>query len=171
MALPGYGVARTTLDLDVAIYFTSQQDILDFLHELEKYNIKTAQVPKSDHLLFVIFSKDYPDEAEIWLAPCDAFSWNEEIIKRIRLIDNESKINILSPEDYITTKLARADRSSVDIQDILEILLAQENKIEWDYLLRRVNNLQLFPDFHNILLHILKNKPDFNIPHEFIQPQ
>ena len=164
IALPGYGVTRTTLDLDVAISFQSEIDISNFLSELEKYNVKTAQVPNITHLVFVIFCLDVPDEAEIWLAPCDAFPWNDEIINRIRVIDQQPTIRILSPEDFITTKLARSDRSSIDLQDVLEILLAQENDIDWDYLFQRITSLKLNSDLQKILTLIKKHKPDYYIP-------
>lgn len=170
MALPGYRVTRTTLDLDVAISFKSENDISNFLIELENYNVKTSQIPKLDHLVFVIFSLDFPDEAEIWLSPCDTFPWNDEIIKRILVIEHQSKIQILSPEDFITTKLARSDRSSVDLQDVLEILLAQENNLDWIYLINRVKDLQLYSDLYTMLTLVKKHKPEYYFPADIVDP-
>lgn len=164
MALPAYGVTRTTLDLDVAISFSSSAEISDFLSELQQYKVKTLQNPQLEHLVFVIFSTELKDEAEIWLSPCDAFSWDEEIINRIQAVEGDPDLRVLSPEDFILTKLARDDRSSVDIQDVLQILLAQQLSIDWSYLLTRASQQGVKSDLQGILQLIIQQNPDYPIP-------
>ncbi|MFW9995949.1 MAG: hypothetical protein ACFFD4_28170 [Candidatus Odinarchaeota archaeon] len=84
LALPVYGGSRVSWDLDVAIHFHSQEDLMRLLEELEKYGVKTAQKPRLEHQLFVVFNPELRDEAEIWLRPCDAFLWDEDITQRLR---------------------------------------------------------------------------------------
>jgi len=90
VALPAYKVTQTTLDLDIAVYFSTQQELTQFVAELKKNSVHTTQEPKIDHLLFLIYSTEFKDEAEIWLDPCDAFSWDQTIIKRVRSIEGNS---------------------------------------------------------------------------------
>ena len=118
-----------------------------FLLELKNNNIETLQQPKIDHDLFTVFGQNY--EAEIWLKPCDAFSWDLQMVERIqKYIDD---VFVLSVEDYILTKLARADRSSTDINDILQILINNLNEINWKYLRFRLQWIDLIDDFKDIL--------------------
>ncbi|MHA2497759.1 MAG: DUF6036 family nucleotidyltransferase [Candidatus Hodarchaeales archaeon] len=166
MALPAYGVTRSTLDIDVAILFNSSTEISDFLSELQQYKVKTLQNPQLEHLVFVIFSTELKDEADIWLAPCDAFPWDEEIVNRIQSVEGDPDLRVLSPEDFILTKLARADRSNIDIQDALQILLAQQQSIEWSYLLTRASQLGLKSDLQEILQLILQQNPDYPLPEQ-----
>jgi hypothetical protein len=60
-------------------------------------------------------------------------------------------IYILAIEDYILTKLARADRSSIDIDDILQLLINNYKIIDWNYLRYRINCVNLMRDFKEIL--------------------
>jgi hypothetical protein len=164
MALPAYGVTRTTLDLDVAISFSASSEISDFLNELQKNKVKTLQNPQLEHLVFTVFSTELKDEAEIWLAPCDAFSWDEEILSRIQTVEGDPNLRVLSPEDFILTKLARDDRSYVDIQDVLQILLAQQQLIDWNYLLTRASQQGVKSELQEILQLITQQNPDYPLP-------
>lgn len=151
LALPAYNVARSTIDIDISIHIDSQEQLNEFIHKLSEIGYRTVQNPKINHDLFTIFGKS--NEAEIWLKPCDAFSWDDEMVsRRIEFKDN---LYVLSKEDFILTKLARMDRSSVDIQDIIQILIANIEGIDWDYLFLRLkqNNLELaFKDVLEALL-------------------
>ncbi len=71
-------------------------------------------------------------EAEIWLKPYDAFPWDEQMVENIQ--NFFANVCVLSVEDYILTKLARSDRSSIDISDILKILIANKDTLDWEYL-------------------------------------
>lgn len=147
LALPAYNVFRTTMDIDICVYINSQEVLDEFILALKKTKIKTLQQPKIEHDLFTIYSQN--NEAEIWLKPCDAFSWDLKMVERVqKYIDD---IFVLSVEDYIITKLARADRSSTDIDDILQILINNHNNIDWKYLHFRIKWTDLVPDFKEIL--------------------
>ena len=147
LALPAYNVARTTLDIDICIYLISQEELNQFIEALNQNEISTVQKPKINHNLFTVFGK--LGEAEIWLKPCDAFHWDEQMVGKIqKFFDN---VYVLAVEDYILTKLGRSDRSSIDISDILQILIANKDKLDWNYLRFRLKWIGLESDFKEIL--------------------
>lgn len=147
LALPAYSVARTTLDIDICLYIMSQEELNSFIEVLNQNEISTVQKPKISHNLFTVFGK--LGEAEIWLKPCDAFHWDEQMVGKIqKFFDN---VYVLAVEDYILTKLGRSDRSSIDISDILKIIIANKDKLDWKYLRFRLKRMDLESDFKEIL--------------------
>lgn len=147
LALPAYNVFRTTIDVDICVYIISQKGLDEFVVALKREDIETIQNPKIEHDLFTVFR--HHSEAEIWLKPCDAFSWDQQMLEKIQnYVDN---ISVLSLEDFILTKLARADRSSIDIDDILQILINNYNNIDWKYLRFRIKWKDLMREFKDIL--------------------
>ena len=147
LALPAYNVARTTLDIDICIYIISQEELNQFIEALNQNEIITVQKPKISHNLFTVFGK--LGEAEIWLKPCDVFHWDEQMVEKTQnFFDN---VYVLAVEDYILTKLGRSDRSSIDISDILQILIANKDKLDWNYLRFRLKWIGLESDFKEIL--------------------
>jgi hypothetical protein len=155
LALPAYNVARTTLDIDICIKVKSQEELNSFIKVLNQKGISTVQNPSINHNIFTVFGQS--GEAEIWLKPCDAFPWDEQMIKKIQTFF--ANVNVLAVEDYILTKLARSDRSSIDISDILKILIANRDKIDWEYFSYRLKWVNLERDFKEILKGF---KLDFN---------
>jgi len=147
LALPAYNVGRTTLDIDIAISIKIQKKLDKLVEELSKEGIQTKQNPQLNHDLFMIFGKK--NEAEIWLKPCDVFDWDKKMIENTFII--EKNMRVLSIEDFILTKLARSDRSSTDIDDIIQILIANVNNIDWDYLYYRLNWANIKKDFEELL--------------------
>ena len=147
LALPAYNVARSTLDLDICIFVKYQEELNEFINILKKSEISTIQTPKINHNLFTVFGKG--GEAEIWLQPCDTFHWDEKMVNRIK--NFYSNVYVLAVEDFILTKLARSDRSSTDINDILQILIASTNTIDWEYLIYRLKWADLEKDFSEVL--------------------
>ena len=147
LALPAYNVARTTLDIDICVYIISQEELNQFIKALNQNEIITVQKPKISHNLFTVFGK--LGEAEIWLKPCDVFHWDEQMVEKTQnFFDN---VYVLAVEDYILTKLGRSDRSSIDISDILQILIANKDKLDWNYLRFRLKWIGLESDFKEIL--------------------
>lgn len=147
LALPAYKVARTTLDIDICIKIKSQKELDTFIKTLEENEIITKQQPKVDHDLFTVFGKN--SEAEIWLKPCDAFQWDDQMTEKIQLFFRD--VYVLAVEDYILTKLARTDRSSIDIDDVLKIIIANKNSLDWDYFKFRIKWADLEKDFKEII--------------------
>ena len=154
LALPAYNVARLTLDIDICIRVSSQDVLNQFINALKENDISTLQNPKIDQDLFTVFGKH--SEAEIWLKPCDAFSWDDKMVKRMQVyIVN---VHVLAIEDFILTKLARGDRSSTDIDDVIQLLIANKDNIDREYLHYRLRWMDLLSDFNVILK---KSKIDF----------
>lgn len=151
LALPAYKIARSTLDIDISINVKSQKKLNRLVDKLENRGIKTQQNPKVSHDLFIIFGKG--SEAEVWLKPCDTFAWDQEMIEKT--IKFRKNISVLSIEDFILTKLARSDRSSTDINDIIQILIANVNSIDWNYLYYRLNWANIKNDFEKLLGDLL----------------
>lgn len=147
LALPAYNVARTTLDIDICIKINSQENLNSFIKSLKVSEIITKQQPKIDHDLFTVFGKN--NEAEIWLKPCDAFPWDDQMVEKIQLFFGD--VYVLAIEDYLSTKLARSDRSSIDIDDILKLIIANEDSLDWDYFHYRIKLLDLEDDFKEIV--------------------
>ena len=69
--------------------------------------------------------------------------------EKIKLFFEE--VYVLAVEDYILTKLARGDRSSVDIDDILKIIIANKDTMDWKYLHFRLEWAGLERDFKEII--------------------
>ena len=147
LALPAYNVARTTLDIDICIKIESQKQLNLFIEALKEKEINTKQQPKTDHDLFTVYGRH--NEAEIWLKPCDAFRWDEQMADKIRLFFGD--VFVLAVEDYILTKLARSDRSSIDIDDLLKIIIANKDTLDWGYLHFRLKWVGLEDDFKEII--------------------
>lgn len=155
LALPAYNVARLTLDIDICICVDSKDVLNHFINALKENDILTLQNPKIDQELFTVFGKN--SEAEIWLKPCDAFSWDDKMVKRMQVYT--ANVHVLAIEDFILTKLARGDRSSTDIDDILQLLIVNKANIDRDYLYYRLRWMDLFSDFNEILK---KSKIEFD---------
>lgn len=147
LALPAYNYARATIDIDLCIFIKSQEKMDKFIAILKEKGIFTQQNPKINHDLFTVFSK--LNEAEIWLKPCDAFDWDEQMLEKIKLFYDE--IHILAIEDFLLTKLARGDRSAIDLSDVINLLIINEDKIDWKYFCYRLNWIGLMNEFITII--------------------
>jgi len=62
-----------------------------------------------------------------------------------------SNVYVLAVEDFILTKLARSDRSSTDISDIMQIIIANSKTIDWNYFIFRLKWADLENEFNEIL--------------------
>lgn len=149
-ALPAYNVFRTTLDIDICVSFPEQESLSKFITDIGKKGYQTRQNPNLSHWLFTIFGHN--SEAEIWLQPCDAFEWDEEMKNRVKLAVNIlDHFYILSVEDYILTKLARDDKSGTDILDVIQILLKNYESMDWRYFAYRLNQNDQISSMQSIL--------------------
>lgn len=147
LALPAYNVSRSTIDIDICIYVETQEILVRFIEKLKINSISTLQNPRINQDLFTVFGEN--NEAEIWLKPCNTFNWDEQILEKCRPFS--SYVNVLALEDFILTKLARDDRSSTDIDDIMQLIITNKNTIDWGYLSYRLKWKDLIEDFKDIL--------------------
>ena len=72
----------------------------------------------------------------------DGIDFDDELLKRRRKMELVTGFEawIISPEDFIVTKLARPDRSVIDEQDVKSVLIMQRNKLDREYLEKRARN-------------------------------
>ncbi len=86
------------------------------------------------------------------------FRWDEEMVSRIRQF--LGYFPVLAPEDFIVTKLGRADRSAIDVDDVIEVIVNNYKELDWDYLRGRVDWAGLQEDFIEIMRKLKKKRPE-----------
>ena len=152
-ALPFYGRLRTTVDLDLAVAIKSQQQFNVLLNLLRSANFQPTIDSPNNPLIVVVDLKE-GIEFELWTKP-DGIVFDEETIKRRRKVQLGEGIWawIVSPEDFIVTKLARADRGVIDEQDVKSVLTVQEGKLDYAYLEKRAKDVQVLT-----ILRIIQNE-------------
>ena len=82
-------------------------------------------------------------ELELWTKP-DGIVFDEETLKRRRKANVSQDISawLVSPEDFIVTKLARPDRGVTDEQDVKSVLVRQAGKLDEAYLEKRAKDAE-----------------------------
>lgn len=134
--LPMYGRIRTTLDIDVAVALTTEESFTRFLEEAERadYSVSLGSFQNPVCLLHDRLT-DY--EIEIWRQP-DGVVWDIETLRRRRKASLAGvEVWMISPEDYLVTKLARSDRGVIDEQDVKSVLEREDVTLDWPYLRER----------------------------------
>ena len=91
--------------------------------------------------VIVVLDRKEKLEIELWLRP-DGIVFDDELLKRRRKMELVTGFDawVISPEDFIVTKLARPDRSVIDEQDVKSVLVMQRNKLDRQYLEKRARN-------------------------------
>ncbi|GAB4322725.1 MAG: hypothetical protein Kow0069_27580 [Promethearchaeota archaeon] len=148
MALPAYGTARSTLDVDFCIRVKTQDELDAFVSELARKGVRTVQRPMVEHDLFFVFGSH--GVGEVWLTPCDTFRWDDQMATRTRVF--YGNVRVLAPEDYVVSKLGRSDRSSVDVDDAIQVLVANAGSLDWKYLRFRSRWAGLERDLDEVLV-------------------
>jgi hypothetical protein len=149
-ALPFYGRVRTTLDIDIAVAIKTKQEheqLRKWLHEID---VEVTLYAPNNPVMVIVDRKDKV-EAELWLKP-EGITFDNETLKRRRkakLSDNISAW-IISPEDFITNKLARPDRGAVDEQDVKSVLIRQAGKLDNKYLTKRAQQADVLTILQSI---------------------
>lgn len=135
-ALPFYGRVRVTLDIDVAVAIPNEEDFLGFCEDAreEGYSVCLGSY-KNPVCLFHDTVMDY--EVEVWSRP-DGVEWDGRTLERRREVGVAGVgVWIISPEDFIVSKLARPDRGVVDEQDVKSVLERGDVGLDWEYLKER----------------------------------
>ena len=135
-ALPHYGRIRTTLDIDVAVAILSEEEFQSFCEDAEKasYSISLGSFENPVCLLHDRVT-DY--EIEVWSRP-DGVEWDLRTLERRRKVTIAGKrVWIISPEDFIVSKLARPDRGVNDEQDVKSVFEREDVDLDWQYLKER----------------------------------
>ncbi len=84
-------------------------------------------------------------EVEFWLRP-DGIEWDREALRRRRKVDiGGVKAWVVSPEDFIVSKLARPDRGVQDEKDVAGVLVRVGSRLDHRYLNRRARKAGVLP--------------------------
>ena len=139
-ALPFYGRIRTTVDLDLAVAVKTQPQLDRLLSLLKAADFEPTISSPRNPLILAVDRKE-KIEFELWTKP-DGIVFDEETLKRRRKADLSQDISawLVSPEDFIVTKLARADRGATDEQDVKSVLVRQAGKLDEAYLEKRAQD-------------------------------
>jgi hypothetical protein len=139
-ALPFYGRIRTTVDLDLAVAVKTQRK-LDFLLGLLRAADFEPTICSPHNPLIPVVDLKEKIELELWTKP-DGIVFDDATLKRRKKVDLRQGISawLVSPEDFIVTKLARPDRGVIDEQDVKSVLVRQAGKLDEKYLEKRARD-------------------------------
>lgn len=155
-AVSYYGRPRATHDIDFIVEISKKDStkIMKLIEELgsdfiiDSQQIKEAILDKSE---FNILHPETGIKLDFWIVGDNEFEKGKFKRKKITLIDNQ-KINIVSAEDLILTKLlwCKTIRSERHLDDCKGILKVQKNKLDNEYLTKWLNKLKLGDLFSEI---------------------
>ena len=135
-ALPSYGAIRATVDLDVAVRIRNKREFASFVEQAEKSGFKRS-VTSFSNPVNVLQDLETGLEIELWLRP-DGIRWDEEALRRRRKTKiGEAEVWLVSPEDFVVSKLSRPDRGAQDEKDVKSVLTRLQGSIDEKYLDRR----------------------------------
>jgi hypothetical protein len=136
-ALPFHGRIRTTVDLDLAVAVKTQPKFNLLLNLLKAADFEPTICSPRNPLILAVDRKE-KIEFELWTKP-DGIVFDQETIKRRKKANLSDDISawLISPEDFIVTKLARPDRGATDEQDVKSVLVRQAGKLDEAYLKKR----------------------------------
>jgi hypothetical protein len=137
-ALPAYGAIRTTADLDIAVRIGSKAKFESFLGTAKKFGFESA-IASFANPVNVFRDEGSGLEIELWLRP-DGVVWDKETLQRRRRVTTgKTDFWVISPEDFVISKLARPDRGVQDEKDVKSVLVRLGNSIDRRYLAKRAS--------------------------------
>jgi len=132
-ALPHYGRVRVTLDIDVAVALPNKEAFQKFREDAEKRGY-SVYLGSYENPVCLLHDRATGYEVEVWTRP-DGVLWDRETLERRREFAVAGvKAWVISPEDFIVSKLARPDRGVVDEQDVKSVLERDDVQLDWRYL-------------------------------------
>jgi hypothetical protein len=137
-ALPAYGQIRATQDLDLAIE-AEYSDSVRLQNHLKKLGYQLPSQPDENASVFLVTDLENMMEIELWTKP-DGVVLDKELLRRrikVRPFDDDFKIFVIGPEDFIVNKLAGRDRGVQDEQDVVSVLERQKKYLDIPYLKKR----------------------------------
>jgi len=148
-AVSYYGHPRATHDIDFIIE-VKKKDTAKILKASKNlgssFLVDTSQIIEAiaNFSQFNILHPETGIKIDIWLVEQNEFEQNKFKRKKIIVID-EQKVNIISAEDLILTKLSwsKTIRSERHLRDCAGILEVQKNKIDKKYLSVWLKKLKL----------------------------
>lgn len=137
-ALPSYGAIRSTVDLDVAVRIPSPKEFESFVGRAETSGFRPS-LPSFSNPVSLLRDERTGLEVEFWTRP-DGIKWDEETLRRRRRVRAGAvEFWIVSPEDFIVSKLRRPDRGVQDEKDVMSVLARIGSSIDRRYLKRRAS--------------------------------
>jgi len=150
-ALPFYGRIRTTLDIDVAVALPNEDDFNAFCEDAKKEDY-SVYLGSYENPVCVFHDRVTDYEVEVWSRP-DGVEWDRGTLERRREVRIAGiGVWIISPEDFIVSKLARPDRGVSDEQDVKSVLERDDVKLDWRYLEERAERAGVL-----VLLDTIRN--------------
>lgn len=138
-ALPSYGSIRATVDLDVAVRIRTPKEFRDFVEGAKKSGFEPGVASFSNPVSIFVDAKTGV-EVEFWLRP-DGLKWDARLMRRRRKARiGKVSVWLVSPEDFIVTKLARPDRGVQDEKDAKGVLVRLDRSLDRKYLRERAAN-------------------------------
>ncbi|MCW3983175.1 MAG: nucleotidyltransferase [Candidatus Bathyarchaeota archaeon] len=142
-ALPFYGRIRTTVDLDLAVAVKTKDAYNALLNLLRAADFEPTICSPNNPLTVIVDHKEGM-EFELWSRPDGIVFDQETLTRRNRMqLSEDFSAWVVSPEDFIVTKLARPDRGVIDEQDLKSVLVRQEGKLDLSYLTKRAQDAQV----------------------------
>ncbi len=143
-ALPFYGRIRSTLDVDVAVNVPSEEAFDQLLTSSRVFGFRPT-LCKYVNPVCVFVDEKTELEVELWIRP-DGVVWDGETLRRRRRFTvGDNAFWVISPEDFIVSKLTRPDRMEQDELDVKSVLVRMASKLDQDYLELRAKRYGVYP--------------------------
>lgn len=135
-ALPSYGAIRATVGLDVAVRIGDGKEFDAFVGRARRAGFRPG-VASFSNPVSVFSDRRTGLEVEFWLRP-DGIEWDRETLRRRRKARiGSTEVWLVSPEDFVVTKLSRPDRGVQDEKDAKGVLSRLGGSLDREYLERR----------------------------------
>jgi predicted nucleotidyltransferase len=135
-ALPFYGAIRTTLDIDLAVRVRHEKEFEALCAAAQAAGLRRTVGSFIDGLC-VFAEAESGLEIEVWMK-LDGMVWDAETVaRRTKQRMGGVEIWVISPEDFMVTKLARKDRGVQDEKDVRSVLERLGSSLDRRYLKRR----------------------------------
>jgi len=143
-ALPSYGTIRTTVDLDIAVRLRNEKDFHSFVTAARRSGFDPGFASFANPVS-TFRDKRTGLEVEFWIRP-DGLEWDEESLRRSKKakIGNVG-VRLVSPEDFVVSKLARPDRGVQDEKDVAGVLRRLHDSLDRNYMKRRARKAGVLP--------------------------
>lgn len=143
-ALPFYGRIRTTLDIDMATRIPTETDFDHLMISAREHGLDPTLCSYLNPVC-VLADREAGVEVELWTRP-DGIAWDEETLARRRKVTTLGvTFWVISPEDFIVSKLSRPDRSEQDELDVKSVLVRMDGDLDEDYLNARAKAFGVNP--------------------------
>lgn len=135
-ALPSYGAIRATVDLDIATRIRTAKEFDAFTGQAKESGFE-PKLASFSNPVNVFMDHRTGLEVEFWLSP-DGIEWDVELLRRRRRARiGQVEVWLVSPEDFVVSKLSRPDRGVQDEKDVKGVLTRLGGTIDRGYLHKR----------------------------------